>query len=126
MTAFPSNPLNQNPLNNRMRRNPLLFGIPFVAIIVGASFAMTAFTQTRYDLQSQRSSSVTKEEELGLKKNRKKIDVREEYYRIQSAADQDWEPKRIERPKGVAEWGVAPSEPSTPPKNAEISRQLGK
>ncbi|PAV23754.1 FAD-dependent thiol oxidase [Pyrrhoderma noxium] len=123
MPSLPSNPLNQSPLNGRIRKNPLLFGIPFVMIIVGASFAMTAFTQTRYDLQSQRRSNISKEEELGLKKNRKKIDIREEYYRIQSAANEDWEPKRVERPKGVPEWGVAPSEPSTPPRNAEINRR---
>ena len=45
------------------------------------------------------------------------------HQRIQSAANEDWEPKRVERPKGVPEWGVAPSEPSTPPRNAEINRR---
>ncbi|THH06277.1 hypothetical protein EW145_g4202 [Phellinidium pouzarii] len=109
MPVFPSNPLNQRTLNSTLRRHPALFGIPFVLIVVGASFAMTPFTQTRYDLQNQRHSSVSKEEELGLNKSKKKFDIRAEYYRIQSAADTDWEPKRIERPQGVPEWGVPPT-----------------
>ncbi|KAI5122197.1 hypothetical protein M0805_002686 [Coniferiporia weirii] len=117
MPAFPSNPLRQNGLNGTFRKYPALFGVPFVLIVVGASFAMTTFTQTRYDLQNQRHTSVSKEEELGLNKRKKKFDVREEYYRIQSAAAEDWEPKRIERPKGVPDWGVPPTEP--PPRDSE-------
>ncbi|KAL5511391.1 COX16 [Sanghuangporus vaninii] len=115
MPSFPNRPLNEDALNRAVRKNPLLFGVPFVLLIVGASFAMTPFTQTRYDLQNQKHSSVSREEELGLKKNRKKIDVREEYFRLQASADQDWEPKRIERPKGVPDWGVPPTEPPSPP-----------
>ncbi|KAH8117127.1 cytochrome c oxidase assembly protein COX16-domain-containing protein [Phellopilus nigrolimitatus] len=111
MPAFPNNPLNRSSLNSTLRKYPALFGMPFVLLIVGASFALTPFTQTRYDLQNQRTSSVSKEEELGLNKRKKKFDIREEYYRIQSAADQEWEPKRIERPKGVPDWGVPPAQP---------------
>lgn len=72
---------------------------------------------------------MTKEEELGLNKSKKKFDIREEYYvscrcavtvpnvllsdfcqRLQAKVDDDWESKRIERPKGVADWGVPPVE----------------
>lgn len=59
MAVFPKNPLNQAPLGSRLRRNPALFGVPFVLMIVGASFAMTTLTQTRYDLQAQRHSNVS-------------------------------------------------------------------
>ena len=41
---------------------------------------MSGFTQTRYDLRDQRVTAVTKEQELGMKKGRRKWDVREEYY----------------------------------------------
>ncbi|KAH8114007.1 cytochrome c oxidase assembly protein COX16-domain-containing protein [Phellopilus nigrolimitatus] len=113
MPAFPNNPLNRSSdssLNSMLRKYPALFGMPFV-LIVGASFAMTPFTRTRYDLQNQRNSSVSKEDELGLNQRKKKFDIREEYYRIQSVADQEWVPKRIERPNGVPDWGVPPAEP---------------
>lgn len=59
MPAFPSNTTKQAPWNRAVRKNPALFGVPFVLLIVGASFAMTTFTQTRYDLQNQRHSSVS-------------------------------------------------------------------
>ena len=31
--------------------------------------------------------------------------------KLSSSAAQDWEPKRIQRPAGLPEWGVPPPEP---------------
>lgn len=31
--------------------------------------------------------------------------------RLQAKTDEEWEPKRIERPAGVPDWGVPPTEP---------------
>ncbi len=72
---------------------------------------------------------MTKEEELGLNKRKKKFDIREEYYvrfdvilciestdfrieqqRLQAMKSDDWEQKRVERPKGTPDWGVPPTE----------------
>ncbi|KAH9950319.1 cytochrome c oxidase assembly protein COX16-domain-containing protein [Amylocystis lapponica] len=113
MPTFPSHPLRTSPIHRTLRKYPLLFGAPFVLIIVGASFGMQVFTQTRYDLQDQKVSQVNKEEELGLGKSRRKFDIREEYFRLNAAQDHDWEPKRIERPKGLPDWGVPPPEPQS-------------
>ena len=75
---------------------------------------------------------MTKEQELNLDKNRKKFDIREEYFvafgfftplfsfgilieslqRLSAVANEDWEPKRIQRPKGLPDWGVPPTEPN--------------
>lgn len=41
-----------------MRRNPALFGIPFVVLMLGASYGLSYFTQTKYELQDQRVSAV--------------------------------------------------------------------
>ena len=79
---------------------------------------------------------VTKEQELKLDKNRKKFDIREEYFvrqsnihtlfgsilsetlqKLSAQAEEEWEPRRIPRPMGVPEWGVPPTEP--PPKSSE-------
>ncbi|KAF7976502.1 hypothetical protein HWV62_6303 [Athelia sp. TMB] len=111
MPTFQSNPLN-SPVHKVLKKHPSLFGVPFLILIVGASFGLTSFTQTRYDLHDQKVRQVTKEEALGLDKNRKKFDIREEYYKLSMAADEHWENKRIARPKGVPEWGVPPTEPS--------------
>ncbi|TKY87683.1 hypothetical protein EX895_003264 [Sporisorium graminicola] len=117
MPTFESKPLRKrNTLLTRLapqvRRRPLLlFGLPFLATIVGASFGLANLTQTRYDYNATKVQTISKEEELRMKKDRKRIDIREEYFKLQSKEDEldDWEPKRIERPEGVAEWGVAPT-----------------
>jgi hypothetical protein len=58
----------------------LLFGLPFVLTIVGASFGLSRLTQTRYDYNASKVQTMSKEEELNMKQNRKRIDIREEYY----------------------------------------------
>ena len=77
---------------------------------------------------------MSKEQELKLTNNKKKFDIREEYFvcqvlsllwtvsddafsgmiqRLSAASNENWEPKRIARPKGLPEWGVPPTEPAT-------------
>lgn len=58
MPTFESRPLEEAPVSRLLKRHPSLFGVPFILLMVGASFAMTSFTQTRYDLQSQRVKQV--------------------------------------------------------------------
>ncbi|KAH9980907.1 cytochrome c oxidase assembly protein COX16-domain-containing protein [Lactifluus volemus] len=111
MPAFASRPLNGSPIHQQLKRHPALFGIPFLLVIVGASFGLQAFTQTRYELHSQKVTQMSREQELGLDKNKKKFDVREEYFKLSAASQEEWEPKRIERPKGLPEWGVPPPPP---------------
>ncbi|KDQ61283.1 hypothetical protein JAAARDRAFT_173903 [Jaapia argillacea MUCL 33604] len=113
MPVFPSYPLNASPLHKRLRKNPALFGVPFLLIIVGASFALEPFARVRYDLQDQKISQVSQEEALGLQKNRKKFDIREEYFKLSQESTDNWEQKRVPRPKGLPEWGVPPTEPSS-------------
>lgn len=98
MGVFDSRPLNAASFNNRLRKSPLLFGAPFLMIMVVASYALVPFVQTKYDLQDRRVSKVrlllpqklrvrtrrgfqvTKEQELGLENRRRKFDIREEYF----------------------------------------------
>ncbi|WVQ77894.1 hypothetical protein IAR50_007599 [Cryptococcus sp. DSM 104548] len=85
MPAFTARPLNSrpNPLVQQVRKHPFVFfGLPFVGIIVGASFALQAFTQTRYDYHQTKVQTIEKESELGMKADRRKVDLREEYYRL--------------------------------------------
>ncbi|KAG6327637.1 hypothetical protein ID866_11452 [Astraeus odoratus] len=111
MPTFQSNPIEPSLLSRTIKKHPWLFGVPFCLIIVGASFGLQTFTQTRYDLQDQKTKQVSSEQALGLDRAKKKIDIREEYFRLSAASERDWEPKRIARPKGLPEWGVPPSEP---------------
>lgn len=98
MTLFSSRPLRQSSINRVVKKHPSLFGIPFLLLMVAASYGLTPFTQTRYDLHDQNVKNVrlhlfiqysfiffnyskmSKEQELNLDKNRKKFDIREEYF----------------------------------------------
>ncbi|KAG2135213.1 cytochrome c oxidase assembly protein COX16-domain-containing protein [Suillus bovinus] len=108
---FPSKPVNLSPFQSRLKRYPALFGIPFLLIVVGASFGLQTFTQTRYDLQDHKVKQMSNEQALGLDRKKKKFDIREEYYKLSAAGEQDWEPKRIARPNDFPELGVPPTEP---------------
>jgi len=64
-----------------MARHPfLMFGLPFMAVIIGGSFVLTPATAIRYERQDRKVRQLTKEEELGLGKMGRKVDIREEYY----------------------------------------------
>jgi cytochrome c oxidase assembly protein subunit 16 len=99
MGVFDAKPLNTTSLNNRLRKNPLLFGAPFLMIMVVASYALVPFAQTKYELQDRKVSNVsllpppnprvptqrvtfqvTREQELGLENRKRKFDIREEYF----------------------------------------------
>ncbi|UZJ57199.1 hypothetical protein CBS101457_006519 [Exobasidium rhododendri] len=120
MPTFSSKPLGRKPsatgsalskLTPQVRKHPVIFfGIPFTLIIVAGSYGLSYLTQTRYDYNATKAQSMSKQEELGMRKDRRKVDIREEYFRLQSkdSESQDWEPKRIERPAGTPEWGVPP------------------
>jgi cytochrome c oxidase assembly protein subunit 16 len=65
----------------KLRRSPFLFfGLPFLTIIVGGSFALTNFTTIRYERHDEKVKITTEEEVLKLDKDRRRPDVREEYY----------------------------------------------
>ena len=64
-----------------LRQRPfLLFGAPFLSLMVVSSFALQNLTKTRYDYQSSKTSTMTMEEGLGMNKDRKRVDIREEYF----------------------------------------------
>ena len=58
MPTFARNPIKPNPIHQKLRKHPSLFGIPFVLIIVAASFGLQSFAQTRYDLHDKKVSQV--------------------------------------------------------------------
>jgi len=64
-----------------MAKHPFaLFGLPFLAVIVGGSFVLTPATAIRYERHDRRVRQLTREEELNVGKGGRKVDMREEYY----------------------------------------------
>ncbi len=58
----------------------LLFGLPFLVTVVAGSFFLTPATAIRYEKHDRKMRQLTKEEELGIGQNRRKVDMKEEYY----------------------------------------------
>ncbi|KAF2139120.1 uncharacterized protein K452DRAFT_290216 [Aplosporella prunicola CBS 121167] len=95
----------QNTLPARYRaalqKHPfLLFGLPFIATMVAGSFFLTPATALRYERHDRKVRQLNKEEELGIGKERRKVDMREEYYRLAAKDLDDWEQKRVKRLPG--------------------------
>ncbi|KAF9095790.1 Cytochrome oxidase assembly [Mortierella sp. GBA35] len=80
------------------KRPVLYFGLPFLLTVVVGSFALSELTATKYNVHDNRTKAMTKEEGLKLSsKSRRKLDLQEEYWRLQAQdTDDDWEIKRVD------------------------------
>ncbi|KAF3002307.1 Cytochrome oxidase assembly [Neopestalotiopsis sp. 37M] len=84
-----------------MARHPfLLFGLPFMSVIVAGSFVLTPAAAVRYEKHDRRVRQMTREEELGVGKGGRRVNMKEEYYRLAAKDLDDWEQKRVERLPG--------------------------
>jgi len=81
----------------------LLFGLPFIMTIVAGSFFLTPATAVRYEKHDRKVRRVSKEEELGIGKSGRKVDMKEEYYRLAAKDLDDWEQKRVKRLPGESD-----------------------
>jgi cytochrome c oxidase assembly protein subunit 16 len=64
-----------------LARHPFaLFGLPFIATMVLGSFFLTPATALRFERHDRKVRQMTKDEELGIGKDKRKIDLQEEYY----------------------------------------------
>ncbi|KAI5794464.1 cytochrome c oxidase assembly protein COX16-domain-containing protein [Peziza echinospora] len=81
----------------------LLFGGPFIGIIVAGSFFLTPATALRYDKHDKKTRLMSKEEAMGLGKDRRKLDMNEEYYKLAAKDLDEWENKRVERLAGESD-----------------------
>ncbi|KAI1307447.1 cytochrome c oxidase assembly protein COX16-domain-containing protein [Xylaria venustula] len=84
-----------------MAKHPfVLFGLPFMSIIVAGSFILTPATAVRYERQDRKVRQLTRDEELGVGKAGRKVNMKEEYYRLAAKDLDDWEQKRVKRLPG--------------------------
>ncbi|RDW62332.1 hypothetical protein BP5796_09458 [Coleophoma crateriformis] len=84
-----------------LARHPfVMFGLPFIATMVAGSFFLTPATAIRYEKHDRRVRQMSKEEELGIGKDGRKVDMKEEYYRLAAKDLDDWEQKRVKRLPG--------------------------
>ncbi|KAK0703557.1 cytochrome c oxidase assembly protein COX16-domain-containing protein [Lasiosphaeria miniovina] len=87
-----------------MAKRPfLLFGLPFLTVIVGGSFALTPATAIRYERQDRKVRQMTRDEELGVGKTKRKVDMKDEYYRLAAKDIDNWEQRRVKRLAGESD-----------------------
>ncbi|KAG4304850.1 hypothetical protein PORY_001903 [Pneumocystis oryctolagi] len=93
-------------INKTIQKYPfLLFGMPFIAIILSGAYILSISQQLRYECRDQKTTQILEEQSLGLKKNRRKINIKDEYYKLQMNEIQynDWEQVRVKRFPGEPE-----------------------
>jgi cytochrome c oxidase assembly protein subunit 16 len=102
-----------------LQKHPFaLFGLPFLATIVIGSFMLTPATALRYERYDRKNQQVTQEEAMGLGQNRRKVNMKDEYYVSGTPGHTWWSPasRRVtdhctEAPsKGPRELGTATSQ----------------
>lgn len=92
----------------------LLFGLPFITIMVASSFLLTPATALRYERHDRKVRMMSQEEAMGLgikgsedeslvKRNTQGRLIgseKDEYYRLMAKDLDDWEQQRVKRFKG--------------------------
>lgn len=70
--------------------------------MVAGSFFLTPAAALRYERHDRKIKTLSRDEELGLKRieGRKAFDINEEYYRLAAKDLDDWDNKRVKRLKG--------------------------
>lgn len=64
-----------------LQKHPFaLFGLPFLATIVAGSFLLTPATALRYERYDRKNQQISQEEAMGLGQNRRKVNMKDEYY----------------------------------------------
>ncbi|KAK3113955.1 Cytochrome oxidase assembly [Teratosphaeriaceae sp. CCFEE 6253] len=86
---------------NALAKHPFaLFGLPFIATMVLGSFFLTPATALRYERHDRKVRQVTEDERLGIGKDKRRIDMKEEYYKLAAKDLDNWEQKRVKRLPG--------------------------
>lgn len=64
---------------------------------------MTQFASVRYEQFDRRQTEVTQEQALQINGKKRKVDMREEFYRLQHMDLDNWEQKRVQRLPGESD-----------------------
>ncbi|KAI0464789.1 hypothetical protein LJB42_002414 [Komagataella kurtzmanii] len=92
---------------NLIKRNSFIYlGIPMIGSVVLGSLLLSNFTAIRYEQRDTKVKELDETEQLRIVNGKKrKVDLKEEYYRLQGMVEEneDWEPVRVPRMKGEGE-----------------------
>ncbi|AQZ13019.1 COX16 (YJL003W) [Zygosaccharomyces parabailii] len=87
-----------------LNKSPFLFfGLPFCSLVVLGYYWLSGFTAVRYEQHDRKVQEMREEDVINLRTNKRPIDLKEEYYRLQGLADKDYEIRRYPRKDGESE-----------------------
>lgn len=88
----------------RVQKNSFVWvGLPFFAIMLMGTHLLTQFNSARYEQHDRRSSELEEEKMLAMSNRRRKIDIKDEFYRLQQLDIDNWEQKRVKRLPGESD-----------------------
>ncbi|XP_055382967.1 cytochrome c oxidase assembly protein COX16 homolog, mitochondrial [Condylostylus longicornis] len=89
-----------NSVKPTVRKNKFLqYGLPFLILVVGGSFALREFTSIRYKYSKKQTVTPEEVEKLGVKmKDAKEVTLDSEFEKIKKLDIENWENKRGPRP----------------------------
>lgn len=67
-------------MKNLPKHHFILFGLPFFGLLLGGTYMLTFFTSLRYERHGERVTALSEEEQLSILGNRRKVDVKEDFY----------------------------------------------
>uniref|UniRef100_A0A336LHM2 Cytochrome c oxidase assembly protein COX16 homolog, mitochondrial n=1 Tax=Culicoides sonorensis TaxID=179676 RepID=A0A336LHM2_CULSO len=87
-------------LSKRAKTQAIKYGVPFVMLIIGGSFALKEFSQLRY--QFSRNKAMTREEIEELSgvqmKDKEEVTIEKLYEEVKQLDIDHWESVRLPRP----------------------------
>lgn len=90
-----------------VKRNSFIYlGIPMIGSVVLGSILLSNFTAIRYEQRDAKVQELDESDLLSHATNKKrKVDLREEYYKLQGMNDEmeNWQQKRVPRMKGESD-----------------------
>lgn len=87
----------------KMKSNSLVyFGLPFFTMMLVGTYFAAQFSTIKFEESDRRVQEIPSQRSLeGVKK--RKVDMKEEYYRLQHMDLDNWEQKRVKRLPGESE-----------------------
>ncbi|KAG7879022.1 hypothetical protein KL905_003583 [Ogataea polymorpha] len=89
-----------------VKKNSFLYlGLPMMLSVAFGSVILSKFTALRYEQRDEKVKELDEQQALDLAKKKRKVDIKEEYYKLQGLLDEheNWEPKRVERLPGESD-----------------------
>ncbi|ODV60681.1 Cox16p [Ascoidea rubescens DSM 1968] len=89
---------------SQLKKRPFIFlGLPFFGLVLYGNYILEDLLKVKFERADRRAQEFSEHDLEKLTKQRRKVDIKEEYYKLQGLGEQDWEPVRVKRFKGESE-----------------------